>query len=62
MVDTSFRASDRWAIQPYYRYDKRVIVEGPDEVRLEVDTDDVDKEIVMARVRQMVDVLNAFDG
>lgn len=52
------RIYSKWQIKPHNDYDKRVLITGPEDVRLFVDTDDVDKDAVMRCVESMVDILN----
>lgn len=50
--------SDQFRIEPYSQFDKRIHITGPDELRLEVDFDDVDHEPVELHVERLVAVLN----
>jgi hypothetical protein len=49
---------DLFRVLPYDDYDKRVNVEGPDDLLFEVDTDDVDKDAVVGMTHKLVAVLN----
>jgi len=48
-----------FTIQPYSSSDKRIYVDGPDELHLEVDFDDVHPDAVLHGLNAMVDILNA---
>ncbi len=48
----------QFTIQPHSPGDKHIYVDGPDELRLEVDFDDVFPEAVLHGLHAMVDILN----
>lgn len=49
----------RWKIGPFSRVDKRIHIEGPDEMHLEVDFDDVNHDAVEPAALALTEVLNA---
>jgi len=51
--------SKPFKIEPYNRaIDKRFTIEGPDQLRLYVDNDDVDSKVVAKAAKKMVAILN----
>lgn len=50
-----------FTIQPHTTADKRFDIEGPHDLRLMVDFDDVDHETVEKTVVALVEVLNRFN-
>lgn len=51
-------AKKEFHIDSYEKYDKFIIVNGPDDLRLEVDYDDVDHKSTEENMKKMVDILN----
>lgn len=50
--------SESFKLHPHSHIDKRLIVTGPDQLRLFVDFDDVDTDTVLEATQRLVRVLN----